>query len=55
MPRLPKTDRNKIFVTLRNKDPKTWSWAALAELDGVNRSMARKIYLKWNPVYKNEK
>lgn len=41
----PKTERNKAIVKLRKKDPKKWTWAALAKEFGFkSRSTPKEIY-----------
>lgn len=40
----PNDERNKELVKLRNKDPKKWTFAALAEKFEISVPVASKIY-----------
>lgn len=45
---LPKIERNKAIIKLRKKDPKKWSYSALAREFGLkSKATAHEIYNVW--------
>lgn len=53
---LPKLDRNKLLVRMRNKNPEKWSWDALRSyFKFKSRGTPKRIYDTFSPRFTKQK